>query len=135
VLSFILTQILAGLSNARDEDSIRVAVFTQPLKECYIVARAAWHKGLDGAVFAIDNDGAPVHEASHVTHATCRVCRLYDAARVDEVLGWSERRCLRSGSGSPVPVQTIETWLLQARGHRFGGDVELLVSIPVVGAR
>lgn len=97
-----------------------------------IIARDAYHKGLDGALFAIDNDGAlPTHSPTH-DKATrgCRFCELRAAAKVHEPLSWPR-------SGLPplryvfaVPIQALETWLLLARGHDFKGESETLGRDP-----
>jgi hypothetical protein len=97
-----------------------------------IIARAAHHRGLDGAVFAIDNDGAaPTHLPAHQEVVTgCRLCELRVAARSHEPLSWKRPGLPPLRYLFAVPVQTLETWLLLARGHDFKGPAESLGSDP-----
>jgi len=95
------------------------------LAVAYKVARRAYHAGLDGALFAVDNDGAPRHRASEVS-CDCRLCELRRAAAVDEPRGWSRPGLSPLQYFFAVPVQTLETWLLHARGWDFAGAAETL---------
>ena len=108
--------------------SLRRGGWTQALQLAPRVAKAAYQRGLDGALFAIDNDGAsPTHTSSHQEETPgCRLCELRAAAKVHEPLSWPR-------SGLPalrylfaVPVQALETWLLLANGHDFKGQAETL---------
>lgn len=74
-------------------------------------------QGVTGAVFAVDNDGEPRHEASHQQddkQVDCRFCRL------TEEVARAEQRLKSQRSGSPmlrvigVPVEAIEAWALFA---------------------
>ena len=79
-------------------------------------------RGLGYALLAVDNDGGlrrhPEHNSSHVGAVEvadrdgCRWCRLARVAP-DEWTAGAKRHCV------VVPVQTIETWLLVARGDAF----------------
>jgi hypothetical protein len=97
-----------------------------------IIAKAAHRRGLDGAVFAIDNDGAvPTHLPSHQDAVPgCRLCELRTAARIQEPLSWPRPELPPLRYVFAVPVQTLETWLLLARGHDFKGQAESLGSDP-----
>lgn len=98
------------------------------------VATTAWQRGLDGAVFAIDNDGAPEHEDGHDGVALqCSWCQLVAALRP---VAWTTTAPRPPKTPAiwivAVPVQTLESWLLLARGTallptpsergRTGGD-------------
>jgi hypothetical protein len=102
--------------------------WTKALQLAPIIARAAHRRGLDGAVFAIDNDGAaPTHLPSHQEPTPgCRLCELRAAAKVHEPLSWARPELPPLRYLFAVPVQTLETWLLLARGHDFKGPSELL---------
>jgi hypothetical protein len=97
-----------------------------------IIAKAAHRRGLDGAVFAIDNDGAvPTHLPSHQDAVSgCRLCELRTAARIQEPLSWPRPELPPLRYVFAVPVQTLETWLLLAKGHDFKGQAESLGSDP-----
>ncbi|WP_224368677.1 hypothetical protein [Hyalangium versicolor] len=97
-----------------------------------IIAKDAYHKGLDGALFAIDNDGAaPTHSVSHKgLNQGCRLCELRAAARIHEPLSWSRQGLPALRYLFAVPVQALETWLLLARGHDFKGENETLGRDP-----
>lgn len=102
-----------------------------------IIARAAHRQGLDGALFAIDNDGAvPTHAAAHKDGTEgCRLCELRAAARVHEPLSWSRHGLPTLRYFFAVPVQALETWLLLGRGHDLKGEGELLGRDPAGRAK
>ncbi|WP_225409046.1 hypothetical protein [Stigmatella hybrida] len=106
--------------------------WTSALRLAPIIAKAAHHEGLDGALFAIDNDGAgPTHLASHgEVLKGCRFCELRAAARIHEPLSWPRPELPALKYLFAVPVQALETWLLLARGHDFKGKGETLGSDP-----
>jgi hypothetical protein len=97
-----------------------------------IIAKDAYNKGLDGALFAIDNDGAtPTHSGAHREPAKgCRLCELRAAAQVSEPLSWPRHGLPALRYLFAVPVQALETWLLLARGHDFKGESETLGRDP-----
>lgn len=88
-----------------------------------IFVREAHRLGLPGAVLAIDNDGVEIlHEAHEPTvNVACRHCLLLKAAQAEQVRAWPRPALPRLGIVFGVPVQTIETWLLLAKGHPFSG--------------
>ncbi len=106
--------------------------WTKALQLAPIIARAAHRRGLDGAVFAIDNDGAaPTHLPSHQDAVPgCRLCELRTASRIQEPLSWPRPDLPPLRYVFAVPVQTIETWLLLTRGHDFKGQAESLGRDP-----
>jgi hypothetical protein len=110
----------------------RLGGWANALKLAPTIARAAYHRGLDGAVFAIDNDGAaPTHLPSHQDAVPgCRLCELRTAARIQEPLSWPRPDLPPLRYVFAVPVQTIETWLLLAREHDFKGQAESLGHEP-----
>jgi hypothetical protein len=97
-----------------------------------IIAWDAYNKGLDGALFAIDNDGAlPTHSPTHdMATPGCRFCELRAAARVHEPSSRPRFELPRLRYVFAVPVQALETWLLLARGHDFKGEAETLGRDP-----
>jgi len=102
--------------------------WTNALRLAPIIAKDAYHRGLDGALFAIDNDGAaPTHVPAHKEPVKgCRTCELRAAARIHEPLSWPRHELPALRYLFAVPVQTLEAWLLLARGHDFKGDAETL---------
>lgn len=115
-----------------DELRFRRGGWANALQLAPIIAKAAHQRGLDGAVFAIDNDGAsPKHQPSH-EEATpgCRLCELRAAARIQEPLSWKRPGLPPLRYVFAVPVQALETWLLLARGHDFKGQAESLGHEP-----
>jgi hypothetical protein len=102
--------------------------WTNALRLAPIIAKDAYHRGLDGALFAIDNDGAtPTHAAAHREAVKgCRSCELRAAARVHEPLSWPRHELPALRYLFAVPAQALETWLLLARGHDFKGEKETL---------
>jgi hypothetical protein len=102
--------------------------WTNALRLAPSIARDAYNKGLDGALFAIDNDGAtPTHSTAHEEGTEgCLFCKLRAAARVDEPLSWPRQGLPRLRYFFTVPVQTLETWLLLGKGHDFKGEGETL---------
>jgi hypothetical protein len=102
--------------------------WTNALRLAPLIAKDAYNKGLDGALFAIDNDGSmPLHSAAHKDpEQGCRLCELRSAARVQEPLSWPRQDLPPLRYLFAVPVQALETWLLLARGQDFKGDSELL---------
>jgi hypothetical protein len=102
--------------------------WTNALRLAPIIARDAHLKGLDGALFAIDNDGAaPTHVPAHKEPVKgCRGCELRAAARIHEPLSWPRYELPALRYFFTVPVQILETWLLLARGHDFKGEAETL---------
>lgn len=111
--------------------------WTNALRLAPIIAKDAYHKGLDGALFAIDNDGAaPTHSVAHNEPAKdCRYCELRAAARIHEPLSWPRQGLPALRYLFAVPVQTLETWLLLARGHDFKGQSETLGRDPTGRAK
>ncbi|HVG63714.1 MAG TPA: hypothetical protein VNA24_34435 [Hyalangium sp.] len=101
------------------------------------VAREAHRGGLDGAVFAIDNDGAhPTHSPAHKEVVKgCRFCELHAAAQINEPLSWPRPGLPALRYFFAVPVQSLETWLLLGRGHDFKGDSEVLGRDPAGRAK
>ncbi len=83
------------------------------------IARAVFHSDAHGAVFVIDNDGAPPHHEAHeqTPLPECRLCALRAAARVSEVAKWSRPALAPLQFIFAVPVQVLETWLLLAAGR------------------
>jgi hypothetical protein len=106
--------------------------WSNALRLAPIISKAAHREGLDGALFAIDNDGAgPAHLASHEEALKgCRFCELRAAARIHEPLSWPRPALPALKYVFAVPVQTLETWLLLARGHDFKGKSETLGNDP-----
>lgn len=106
--------------------------WTNALRLAPIIAKDAYHKGLDGALFAIDNDGAaPIHSTAHTSGMQgCRFCELRAAACVQEPLSWPRQELPPLRYLFAVPVQALETWLLLARGHDFKGEGETLGRDP-----
>lgn len=106
--------------------------WTSVIRLAPIIAKDAYQKGLDGALFAIDNDGAsPTHVAAHKEVVKgCRACELRVAARVHEPLSWPRHGLMALRYVFAVPVQALETWLLLARGHDFKGEGEALGRDP-----
>lgn len=102
--------------------------WSQALRLAPIIAKAAHRRGLDGALFAIDNDGAiPTHTPAHQQETPgCRLCELRTAARIQEPLSWPRPGLPELRYLFAVPVQALETWLLLARGHDFKGQAETL---------
>ncbi|NVJ24843.1 hypothetical protein HUW62_26820 [Myxococcus sp. AM011] len=92
------------------------------LSETFLNAAAL--NNVTRALVAIDNDGGsqrcPEHEHTHApdqhgaNEDACRVCWLSQAIPA-AWKGTSHRACI------VVPIQTLETWLLQLRGDDFGG--------------
>ena len=92
------------------------------VKQAPIFLKLAEQAKLRHALLAIDNDGGsrrhPEHQPDHdVKHQAadedgCRVCKLMNIVP-DSWEAAEFRRCV------VVPVQTIETWLLVARGDTF----------------
>lgn len=80
------------------------------------IARAVFRTEAHGAVFVIDNDGAPPHDGAHAKArlAGCRLCALEVAAAVNEVAKWSRPALPPLQFVFAVPVQMLETWLLLA---------------------
>lgn len=106
--------------------------WSQALQLAPIIARAAHRNGLDGALFAIDNDGAsPSHLPAHkAVTPGCRLCELRAAAKVQEPLSWPRPGLPPLRYIFAVPVQALETWLLLAKGHDFKGESETLGRDP-----
>jgi hypothetical protein len=102
--------------------------WTNALRLAPIIAKDAHRKGLDGALFAIDNDGAaPTHSAAHnEAQEGCRLCELRVAAQVHVPLSWPRPGLPALRYLFAVPVRTLETWLLLARGHDFKGESDTL---------
>jgi hypothetical protein len=115
-----------------DELRFRRGGWANALQLAPIIAKAAHQRGLDGAVFAIDNDGAmPTHQPSHQEPTPgCRLCELRAAARIQEPLSWQRPGLPPLRYVFAVPVQAVETWLLLARGHDFKGQAESLGHEP-----
>ncbi len=125
IFAAILGKIL-GADITPDDQTYRFPPggWTQALRLAYLVARRAYHGGLDGAVFAIDNDGAIEHEMAHSRVTDCRVCQLKVAASIDDPLSWPRPALPPLRYFFAVPVQAVETWLLLVRGHVFQGRPE-----------
>jgi hypothetical protein len=102
--------------------------WSNALKIAPAVAVKAYQAGLDGAVFAIDNDGAePTHTNEHQVLggvAGCRLCRLRSAANIEAPLSWLRPELPPLRYIFAVPVQTIETWLLVGNGTHLKGAPE-----------
>jgi hypothetical protein len=115
-----------------DEFRFRLGGWANALRVAPSIAKAAHQRGLDGAVFAIDNDGAePTHLPSHQgVIPGCRLCELRAAARIDEPLSWPRPGLPPLRYVFAVPVRTLETWLLLGRGHDFKGQAESLGRDP-----
>jgi hypothetical protein len=95
------------------------------IKSAAGVARMAYHRGLDGALFAIDNDGDPPHSSSAHDQQQCRLCRLRESAKVEDVVKWDRSGLAPLRFFFAVPVRILETWLLHHRGgHTLGGNIE-----------
>jgi hypothetical protein len=107
---------------------------SQALELAPLVALRAANAGLDGALFAIDNDGKPEHTAAHSNDPSCRFCQLQEAANVAKPLGWSRPGLPSLRYFFAVPVQVIETWLLIVKGHPFSGRPEA-VGVDSAGRR
>ncbi|NOK23137.1 hypothetical protein [Corallococcus carmarthensis] len=91
-------------------------------KQAGLYLNAAAQQGVRHALVAIDNDGGSTHGLPHhpshdsaqecANERGCRVCWLHSTIPTS----WREdpyRSCV------VVPVQTLETWLLIAKGHAF----------------
>jgi hypothetical protein len=116
VFSMLLGNIL------RDQIEVAATPFRrngwqQAIEKTRAVAWHAYQAGLNGVVFAVDNDGDPIHAHSHLQtpEPRCRWCQIN--SRIPNDVGQLPRY------GLPplffiiaVPVQTIEVWLLLARG-------------------
>jgi hypothetical protein len=115
-----------------EELPFRRGGWTNALQLAPIIAKVAHQRGLDGAVFAIDNDGAtPTHLPTHQDAVPgCRLCELRSAARIQEPLFWPRPDLPPLRYVFAVPVQTLETWLLLAQGHDFKGQTESLGHEP-----
>ncbi|MGZ3461843.1 MAG: hypothetical protein ACXU86_25400 [Archangium sp.] len=106
---------------------LRTGGWTMALKLAPTFATAAYHRGLDGAVFAIDNDGAVPHLPAHQDAIPgCRLCELRAAAQTHVPLSWPRPDLPPLRYLFAVPVRTLETWLLLAHGHDFKGQSESL---------
>lgn len=83
------------------------------------IARAVFRSEAHGALFVIDNDGAPPHQPCHEEEQEpkCRLCALRASAGVVEVSRWSRPALPPLQFVFGVPVQLLETWLLQADGR------------------
>ncbi|MDP3154702.1 MAG: hypothetical protein Q8N23_18635 [Archangium sp.] len=114
------TNLLLGRSGGW-QDALKLAPF---------IAKAIFPTEAHGAVFVIDNDGAPLHEPGHEQEpsAACRLCALRLAAAVREVASWPRPQLPPLQFVFAVPVQVLETWLLLAdrrfphnkQPHAFG---------------
>jgi hypothetical protein len=138
VFRILLSRVL-GMEVAPSETSYRFARggWNSAIRLAPIIAKDAYHKGLDGALFAIDNDGAaPTHSVAHKDGAEgCRLCELRAAARVHEPLSWPRHGLPTLRYLFAVPVQTLETWLLLGRGHDFKGESEMVGRDPAGRAK
>jgi len=94
------------------------------LEAAPLFVRQAHRLGLEGVVLAIDNDGAKILHEAHDPGPIpeCRHCSLRKVAKIEVVRSWPRPALPPLGFVFGVPVQTIETWLLLARGHPFSGD-------------
>lgn len=112
--------------------SRRLGGIDKALELAPIVARSAYTRGLDGAVFIIDNDGNPRHAADHdvTPHPRCRLCQLRKAAAVQDPASWPRPGLAPLVFLFAVPVQAIETWLLLMIGHAFKGEPEAIGADP-----
>lgn len=120
VFARILTHLLGAEVTANASFRHRLGGFDKALGLARAVACHAHRSGLDGALFAIDNDGAPQHGADP---CRCRPCRLRAAAKVDTVLAWPRPALPPLRYLFAVPVEAIETWLLILRGDRVDESV------------
>lgn len=91
----------------------------EALRIAPVIARAVFRSEAHGAVFVIDNDGAPAHHAAHEQTPVpdCRLCALRSSAGVLEVSRWSRPALSPLQFIFGVPVQLLETWLLLAAGR------------------
>jgi hypothetical protein len=129
VLSGIMGRVLGDIIEpAQEQYRFKMRGFSKALKLASSVARHAYHKGLDGAVFAIDNDGTPPHLPGHAQtpQAECRVCQLRQAAAIHEPASWPRPALPPLQFLFAVPLQTIESWLLHVQGYDFKGQAETL---------
>jgi hypothetical protein len=129
VFRILLSRILGTKVTPSDKQyQFRRNGWTNALKLAPRIARDAYNEGLDGALFAIDNDGAaPTHVPAHKEPVKgCRACDLRVAARIHEPLSWPRPELPALRYLFAVPIQTLETWLLLARGHDFKGEAESL---------
>ena len=104
------------------------------LKLASSIARAVFRTEAHGAVFVVDNDGAPLHESGHeqAPSSACRLCALRLAAAVKEVSSWPRQGLPPLQFVFAVPVQVLETWLLLAdarfprnrQPHAFGTNAQ-----------
>jgi hypothetical protein len=90
--------------------------WTKALQLAPVLARAVFNSDAHGAVFVVDCDGSPQHEAAHDAVPTCRHFVLVAAAKVDDVLRWPRPGLPPLQFIFAVPVQVLETWLLLANG-------------------
>ncbi len=133
---FVVSRLVEAVSGEAVEACGKTALRTRrggaanALRLAAAFARDAYNKGCDGAVFVIDNDGAPQHRTEHdeATEPECRLCLLRRAAAVAEVLSWPRPEAAPLVFAFGVAVQTIEAWLLHARGHDFKGEENTLGS-------
>lgn len=91
----------------------------EALRIAPVIARAVFHSEAHGAVFVVDNDGAPPHLEAHdqPLQPECRLCALRQSAGVAEVSRWSRPALAPLQFVFAVPVQLLETWLLLAAGR------------------
>lgn len=97
----------------------RAGGWQEALRIAPTIARAVFRTEAHGAVFVIDNDGAPPHEPAHVqTPASdCRLCALRQSAAVHEIAQWPRPSLPPLQFVFAVPVQLLETWLLLGAGR------------------
>ena len=125
ILCDLLRRVFGSPVEADQTYSVRLGGADSAFRLAHRIAATARAKGLDGAVFAIDNDDHVEHSSEHDAQPDrdCRFCRLRKEANVSALQGPT--------TGNPplqfyfaVPVRTIETWLLLLRGHVFSGRPE-----------
>ncbi len=100
--------------------------FGPALTTANAIARRTWFEHLDGALFAIDNDGHEPHRDDHVPskNSSCRLCRLRFEANLGDLLARDRAPFMPAHYLFVVPVQFIETWLLCLTSHPFAGAPE-----------
>lgn len=94
----------------------RIRGWSNALQIASKLARAAYMQGVDGAIFAIDNDDGVRHESHERAQSEpdCRHCQLVAAARTEEVLNWPRPALSKLIFVFTVPIETLEAWLLFA---------------------
>jgi hypothetical protein len=88
ILRILLGRILKTDVRSAALRQFRYGGFSNVLKVANKIVWESYKKGFDGALFAIDNDGASaVHDDSHEQEPDCRYCDLRGAAMDIEAVG------------------------------------------------